>query len=77
METKSGVCSDKAALLEVMLRSQGVPATYISGLFEFEGVLLSHAWVMFKEQGNQFWQNCDPTYATDSIDYRYAATYSK
>lgn len=63
-----GICSDKAILLAVMLRSQGVPTKYVSGYVGNEAhawneVLLNGVWVPVDATSGQF--NIDSRYLPD------------
>ncbi|NLK40397.1 MAG: transglutaminase domain-containing protein [Clostridiales bacterium] len=62
--TNKGICSDQAVLLAVMLRSQGIPTRYISGLH-----LKGHAWNEILINGE--WIPVDATSGRFSIDSNY------
>ena len=53
----AGVCQDFAHLLIALLRLEGVPARYVTGLMQGEGE--SHAWVEANCGG--YWYGIDPT----------------
>ena len=72
LEQKRGVCQDFAHLMIACLRSQGVPARYMSGYLLTEpppgqarmvGADASHAWVSVyaPESGGHDWVDFDPT----------------
>ncbi|MEM8866765.1 MAG: transglutaminase family protein, partial [Verrucomicrobiota bacterium] len=68
--TRRGVCQDFAHLMLAILRSNGIPARYVSGYIEpFDptkadskliGAAASHAWVEVYLPGG-FWWGLDPT----------------
>lgn len=72
LEQKRGVCQDFAHLMIACLRSQGIPARYMSGYLLTEpppgrvrmvGADASHAWVSVyaPESGSHDWVDFDPT----------------
>lgn len=52
-----GVCQDYAHILEAVLRLDGIPARYVSGLMIGEGA--THAWAEFFD--GRAWRGLDPT----------------
>ena len=52
-----GVCQDEAHILAALLRLEGFPARYVSGLFVGEGA--THAWTEVWQDG--CWRGLDPT----------------
>ena len=60
----AGVCQDFSHVLIAMLRANGVPARYVSGLTVGEGA--THAWVQAHLDGR--WVGFDPTRGADEDD---------
>ena len=60
-----GVCQDYAHILCALLRMDGIPARYVSGLMWGEGA--THAWVEFHD-GTTWW-GMDPTNDCEAGDY--------
>lgn len=56
-EQKKGVCQDYAHILIALLRAEGIPARYASGLTLGQG--MTHAWVQAHIDG--CWHSFDPT----------------
>ena len=63
-----GVCQDYAHILAALLRMDGTPARYVSGLMWGEGA--THAWVEFYD-GTTWW-GLDPTNDCEAGDYYIA-----
>lgn len=69
VEHRRGVCQDFANLMLAILRSNGIPARYVSGYIEafdpdsdskMTGAAASHAWIEVYLPGG-FWWGLDPT----------------
>ena len=54
---KQGVCQDYAHVMLSLLRMEGIPARYVTGMLPGEGA--SHAWV--EAQCGGYWYGFDPT----------------
>lgn len=54
---REGVCQDYAHVMLSLLRMEGIPARYVTGMMVGEGA--SHAWVEAQCQG--YWYGFDPT----------------
>ena len=54
---KQGVCQDYAHVMLSLLRMEGIPARYVTGMLVGEGA--SHAWV--EAQCGGYWYGFDPT----------------
>lgn len=54
---REGVCQDYAHLMLSLLRMEGIPARYVTGMMVGEGA--SHAWV--EALCNGYWYGLDPT----------------
>lgn len=54
---KQGVCQDYAHVMLSLLRMEGIPARYVTGMLMGEGA--SHAWV--EAQCGGYWYGLDPT----------------
>jgi transglutaminase-like putative cysteine protease len=72
MKMRRGVCQDFAHIMLAALRSQGLPAAYVSGLLRtlpppgavrLEGADAMHAWVSVWLGSACGWQDLDPTNA--------------
>ena len=57
-EMRKGVCQDYAHLLITLCRMNDIPARYVCGFMQGEGV--THAWVEVYDEG--YWKAVDPTH---------------
>ena len=77
IEEGTGVCSDLASLVVVMLRSQGVPATYISGQYYQNGEAYWHGWIRWFDSTTNTWNGADPTSGAFYLTGDYFPVYNK
>ena len=66
LESRHGVCQDMTHLGAAMLRSQGIPARYVSGLLTRQPGE-THAWLEFLHP-QYGWLPADPTRGTTQLD---------
>ena len=69
MKQRKGVCQDFAHLMLSIMRLEGIPSRYVSGLADGEGE--SHAWLESFIDGE--WVGFDPTHDCVTKDKPYIA----